>query len=89
MVEVLEKYVKYNLIKNIHCVKSVHIRSYSGPRFPAVGMNIQSESRKIWSRITPNTDTFYAVISKKQKENRKRIINFLDFIKEITTGHNP
>ena len=52
-----------------HCVKSVHIRSYSGPYFPAFGLNteryevslrIQSKCRKIRTRITPNTDTFHA-----------------------------
>ena len=31
-----------------HCLKSVHIWSYSGPHFPSFG-------------LTPNTDTFYAV----------------------------
>ena len=50
-----------------HCVKSVCIRSYSGPYFPAYGPNterygvslrIHSECGKIWTRITPNTDTF-------------------------------
>ena len=53
-----------------HCVKSVHIWSYSGPHFPAFGRNterygvslrIQSECGKIQTRITPNTDTFHAV----------------------------
>ena len=53
-----------------HCVKSVRIRSYSGPHFPAFGLNtersgvslrIQSECGKIRTRITPNTDIFYAV----------------------------
>ena len=53
-----------------HCVKSVRIRSYSGPYFPAFGPNrerygvslrIQSECGKIRTRITPNADTFYAV----------------------------
>ena len=53
-----------------HCVKSVRIRSYSGPNFPAFGLNmkryevslrIQSEYRKMWTRTSPNTDTFYAV----------------------------
>ena len=52
------------------CVKSVCIQSYSGPCFPAFGMNaercgislrIQSECGKIRTRITPNTDTFRAV----------------------------
>ena len=54
----------------IHCVKSVRIRSYSGPHFPAFGLNtvryclsphILCECGRIWTGITPNTDTFYAV----------------------------
>ena len=46
----------------IHCVKGVRIWSYSGPHFPAFGLNtfvllrIQSECGKMWTRITPNTD---------------------------------
>ena len=55
----------------IHCVKSVRIRSYSGPHFPTIGLNterygvslhIQSEYGKMRTRITPNMDTFHAVI---------------------------
>ena len=51
-------------------MKSVRIRSYSGPHFPVFGLNterysvslrIQSECGKMRTRITPNTDTFYAV----------------------------
>ena len=57
-------------LKNNHCVKNVRIRSYSGPYFPAfrlnterysVSLHIQSKCGKIRTRITPNTDTFYAV----------------------------
>ena len=47
-----------------HCVKNARIRSYYGPHFPVFGLNtlrIRSECGKIWTRITPNTDTFYAV----------------------------
>ena len=53
-----------------HCVKSVCIRSYSGLYFPAFGLNteryfvsfrIKFKFGKIRTRITPNTDTFYAV----------------------------
>ena len=53
-----------------HCVKTVRIRSYSGRHFPAFGMNterygvslcIQSACGNMRTRITPNTDTFYAV----------------------------
>ena len=52
-----------------HCVKSVRIRSYSGPHFPAFGLNterygvsvhIQLECGKMRTRITPNTNTLYA-----------------------------
>ena len=55
----------------IHCVKRVHIRSFSGPLFPAFGLNteryevslcIQSESGKIRTRKTPNMDTSHAII---------------------------
>ena len=42
-----------------HCVKSTRIRSYSSPY--GVSYRIQSECGKIRTRITPNTDTFYAV----------------------------
>ena len=56
-----------------HSVKNVRIRSYSGPHFPAFEMNrerykvygvslrVQSECGKMWTRITPNKDTFRAV----------------------------
>ena len=58
-------------MNKMHCVKSVRIWIYSGPHFPEFGVNtekysvsfrIQLECRKIWTRITPNMDTFYAVI---------------------------
>ena len=54
----------------MHCLKGVRIRSYSGPYFAAFGLNterysvsfrIQSEYGEIRTKITPNTDTFYAV----------------------------
>ena len=53
----------------MHCVKSVRIRSYSGSHFPVFGLDmeiysvslrIQSKYGKMWTRITPNTDTPYA-----------------------------
>ena len=52
-----------------HCIKSVRIRSYSGPYFSVFGLNterhevslrIQSECGKMRTRITPNTNTFHA-----------------------------
>ena len=52
----------------LHCVKTVRIRSFSGPHFPTFGLNreiysrIQSECGKMQTGKTPNTDTFYAVL---------------------------
>ena len=46
-------------------MKSVCIWSYSGPHFPAFGLNRERygvcECGKIWTRITRNTGTFYLV----------------------------
>ena len=39
-----------------HCVKSVRIQSFSGPYFPAFGLN----TRKYGPENTPNTYIFYA-----------------------------
>ena len=55
---------------DLNCVKNVLIWSYYSPQFPAfrlnterypVSLHIQSESRKIRTRIAPNTD-IYAVL---------------------------
>ena len=66
-----------------HCVKSVRIRSYSGPHFPAFGLNteyvslhIQSECGKMRTGITPNTDTFHAV-------QGKHISTLLSFLQKV------
>ena len=66
-----------------HYVKNVRIRSYSGPYFPAFGLNtdrygvslrVQSECGKMRTRITPNTDIFHSVTrtstSSTQKQNQ-------------------
>ena len=52
-----ELYRPFSDLKEEHCVKTVRIRSYSGPHFSAFGLNTER-----YSRMTPNTDTFYAVI---------------------------
>ena len=53
-----------------HCVKSVLIRTFSGPYFSAFGLNmerhgvsfrIQSEFGKVRTRNTPNINTFHSV----------------------------
>ena len=57
-------------LPDFHCANSSRIRSYSVPYFPKFGLNteryfvylrIQSECGKIRTRITPNTDTLYAM----------------------------
>ena len=63
--------IVYDKVIGVHCVKTVHIRIYSGPYFPSFELNaeryrlslrIQSKCEKIQTRITPNTDTFHAVV---------------------------
>ena len=58
-------------IKALHSAKSVCIRSFSGPYFAKLGLNteiysanlrIQSKCGKIWTRKTPNTDNFCALL---------------------------
>ena len=46
-----------------HCMKSVRIRNFSDLYFPAYSacLRIQSKYGKIWTRKTPNTDTFHVV----------------------------
>ena len=55
----------------LHFMKSVRIQSFSGPYFPAFGLNtewysvslrIRCKYGEIRSRKTPNTDTFHAVL---------------------------
>ena len=58
--------------RDLHYVQSVSIRSYSGPHFPAFGLNkkrysvslgIQSACGKMRTRVTPNMDTYYALLT--------------------------
>ena len=68
-----DKVTKKSIVTLLRCVKSVFVRSCVGPHFPLVRMvrirteygeirRIQSECRKMRTRITPNTDTVYAVM---------------------------
>ena len=70
----------------VHYVKSVRIRSFSGPYFPAFGLkteiyelnlHIQSKCGKIRTRKTPNTDTFYAVVVHMFSYARNLNLNYL------------
>ena len=64
-----------------HCVESARIRGYSGPYFPTFGMNterygvslrMQFEFGKIRTKISPNTDTSYAVKPNNKSRTNKR-----------------
>ena len=77
----------YSIIGNKHWVKSVRTRSFSGPYFPAFGMNterysvyvrIESESGKIWTRKSPDTVTFHAV-KVYLKSSNKHLCQLLTF----------
>ena len=66
-----ETFNKAKYSRGVHCVKGVRIRRFSGPYFPAFGLNtdrygvslrIQSECGKIRTIKTLNTDTFHAVV---------------------------
>ena len=54
----------------MYCVKSVHIRSYSGLRFSRIRTEygaylsvFSPNAGKMQTRITPNADAFYAVMN--------------------------
>ena len=73
-----------------HYVKSVRIWSYSGPHFPAFGLNtdrysvsfrIYSEYRKMRTRITPYTDNVHAV-KLEHMRNQLMASNRLLFLKK-------
>ena len=72
------------------CVKSVCIRSFSVPHFPAFGLNtviyrvnlcIQSEYRKMRTRKTSNTNIFHAV-----PDEGWCIKEYAKFVKNTTFG---
>ena len=60
-------------LENHHCVKSVCIRSHSGPHFSCIfshsewmsiypySVQMRENAGKMRTRITPNTDSFHAV----------------------------
>ena len=50
-----------SLIRDVHCVKSVSILSYSGPCFLALGLNVVRK-RGNTDKTTRNTDIFYVLV---------------------------
>ena len=59
--------INESYLHNCHCLKSVCIRSFPGPFFPAFGLNTErygvwnAECGKIRTSKTPNRDTFHSV----------------------------
>ena len=39
-------------VNGTHCVKSVQMRSFSGPYFPAFGLNSNQKKHRIWTLFT-------------------------------------
>ena len=77
--------------------------SYSGPYFPAFGLNtekyfeygeillslrIQFECGKIWTRTTPNTDTFQPVLNLKLEKPDVDCRVFLEFLPDVNNSKN-
>ena len=82
----------------LHCLKNIIIRHFSGPYFPAFGINmewyfmllrIQSESGKIQTRKTLNTDTFHAMLSSPFFHETQRFKVFVDETKVVTCWNCP
>ena len=44
------------MFKETHCVKSVHIRNFSSPYFPAFGLNTEFQISQYLVRMLENTD---------------------------------
>ena len=83
------KFLYIWLLKHITFTASkiVRIRSYSGPHFPVFGLNterysvsfrIQSKCGKMPTRVTPNTDTFYALIISKNVRSKVTVLTYAD-----------
>ena len=75
-----------------HCVKSVRIRNFTCPYFPAFGLNtesysvnfcIQSECGKIRTRKTPNMDTFYSLLVTSFVKKQKLYTNLSSVVMEL------
>ena len=61
---------------NLHCLKSVRIRSYSGPYFPAFGLNTESYGVYIISCFRP------ATLLKKRLWHMCIPVNFAKFLRK-------
>ena len=74
-----------------HCVKSVHIRSYSGPHFPAFGLNTERYAVFVYwyysvnkqARIYLYTNIKTVMIKWQTVTKRSRTWTSLNFTKEL------
>ena len=59
----------FNISKNLHCMKSVRIQSYSGPYFPDFGLNTEryGVSLRIFSSATSSIKSHELVIDQNNK----------------------
>ena len=66
------KRISENIEKKHHYVKSTHSRSYSGPHFPAFGLNTEKQavSLRIQSECsTDQNNSEYGHFSRRDKDN--------------------
>ena len=84
----------FSSCNNSHCVKRVRIWIFSGPCFPAFGLNSeryglslrsQSEWGKIQTRKTMNTDTFHAMYDGMIRSSPACLKQFYHEIQRIRT----
>ena len=66
------------IVNVLHCVKSVHIRSFSGPYFPAFGLNKQRS--KYLSVFNPNAGKY--VPKKLQIRTLLRSVKFFSILRK-------
>ena len=75
-------YSKIYFHERLHGVKSVQIRSFSGPYFPVFGVNteslrIQSKYGKYGPEKTPYLDTFHAVLAHQTQQSCSNVSGYL------------
>ena len=80
--------IKFVAYRKYHCLKSIHIRSYPGPHFPAFGLNtkrhgvrsISPYSVRMWKNVDQNNSD-YGHISRREYQCDLRSTKSLIFSK--------
>ena len=68
IIMLLRKASQIQHFKTKHCVKSVHVQSYSGPYFPAFGLN------------TDQNNSEYGHFSRREKSKQKYHMEWLNWV---------